>query len=75
MHGQQPRHCAQDCELLLNRLGIRAAGDQALPERPLALVEGQALLQQLAVGMVQVVDQQGDAGVVLVGQAARHQRL
>ncbi|TME89015.1 MAG: hypothetical protein E6I43_01360 [Chloroflexi bacterium] len=66
---------AQGGELLLDRLRVCAAGRQRVADLCLLLREGNALLEQLVVGTVQVVDQQRHARIVLCRQGASHRRL
>src|SRR5437773_6865470 len=73
--GRLPVDLAQSRELLLDLLRVGAAGRQRVPDLRLLLREGHALLEQLVVSAVEVVDQQRHARIILGRQAASHRRL
>ena len=67
----------QGGQFLLDRLRVGATRAKGLAQLRLLLAQIGALLQQLVVGLVQVIDQQGDAGVVqlYVARAGIDQRV
>jgi len=65
----QRRQLLDDC------LGVCATRGERLPQLRLLLRKRRTLLDQLVVGMVQVVDEQCHAGIVLGGQRASDGRL